>query len=356
MPVITSGAKVLVTGADGFISIWLIRTLLEQGYVVRGTVHSLERSSFLVDMFKSHDDKFELVAVEDITRSDDAFDESVKGVDAIIHAVSPVIVTFDVDDPNELIEPAVNGTVGILRSAVKNGPGVRRVVVLASTGSIYRESNELVVLNEKDWNDSGVIERVEQLGRSASSLDKYRAATTLAEKAAWAFYHERQSQLNWDLVVIHAPFAFGPPLAPVSTPAELNLSIKVWYYCVVDPQTSEKRLLESNKSWVDVRDLVLATAKSLVVPEAGGERMIISAGSNVWQDWIDVANSLSPSPIPSHAPGTNKALPKGRPEGKHVKHTVQYDASKAQRILAPQYRSMDETVRDMLADFERRRW
>jgi hypothetical protein len=71
---------------------------------------------------------------------------------------------------------------------------------------------------------------------------------------------------------------------------------------------------------------------------------------------VDVANSLSPSPIPSHAPGTNKALPKGRPEGKYVKHIVEYDASKAQRILALQYRGMDETARDMLADFERRGW
>ncbi|KAM6493008.1 hypothetical protein JOM56_011142 [Amanita muscaria] len=173
---------------------------------------------------------------------------------------------------------------------------------------------------------------------------------------AWAFYHECQSQLNWDLVVIHPPYVFGPTLAPISTPAELNLSIKVWYYGVVDPQTSEERLLESNKSWVDVRDLVLATAKSLVVPEAGGERMIVKAGSNVWQDWIDVANSLSPSPIPSRAPGTNNALPKGRPEGKHVKHTMEFDSSKAQRILALQYRSMDATARDMLADFERRGW
>ncbi|KIL64303.1 hypothetical protein M378DRAFT_24585 [Amanita muscaria Koide BX008] len=335
MPIIASGAKVLVTGANGFIAIWLIRTLLEQGYVVRGTVRSLERSSFLVDMFKSHGDKFELVVVEDITK-DNAFDESVKGVDAIIHAASPV--TFDADDPNELIEPAVNGTVGILKSAVKNGPGVRRIIVLASISSIVRESNELVVLNEKDWND-GAIEQVERLGRPT-----------------WTFYHERQSQLSWDLVVIHPPVVFGPTLAPVSTPAELNLSIKLWYYGVVDPQTSEQRLLETNKSWVDVRDLVLATAKSLVVPEAGGERILVKAGSNVWQDWIDVANSLSPSPIPTHAPGTNKALPKGRPEGKHVKHIVEYDVSKAQRILAPQYRSMDETARDMLADFERRRW
>ena len=148
----------------------------------------------------------------------------------------------------------------------------------------------------------------------------------------------------------------------------------MWYYGVVDPQTSEKRLLDSNISWVDVRDLALATARSLAVPEAGGERIIVKAGETVWQDWsmffhlfgrdllilmghiVDVANSLSPSPIPSHAPGTNKALPKGRPEGKHIKHTVEYDASKAQRILAVHYRAMGVTARDMFADFERRGW
>ena len=56
-----------------------------------------------------------------------------------------------------------------------------RIIVIASEASINRESNELVVLNEKDWND-GAIERVEQLGRSASGLDKYKAAKTLAEK------------------------------------------------------------------------------------------------------------------------------------------------------------------------------
>jgi nucleoside-diphosphate-sugar epimerase len=47
-----------------------------------------------------------------------SFDEVVKGVDAVVHTASPF--HFKVKHPNELIEPAINGTVGVLRSIKKN--------------------------------------------------------------------------------------------------------------------------------------------------------------------------------------------------------------------------------------------
>lgn len=68
MPVVAPGSKILVTGANGFIAVWLVRSLLEQGFEVRGTVRSKQKSAFLVDMFKSYGNKFELVVVEDITK------------------------------------------------------------------------------------------------------------------------------------------------------------------------------------------------------------------------------------------------------------------------------------------------
>ena len=72
---------------------------------------------------------------------------------------------------------------------------------------------------------------------------------------------------------------------------------------------------------------------------------------------VDVANALSPSPIPSHAPGSDRALPIGNPgEGRNAINRVKYDTSKAERILRPVYRTMEETARDILADFERRGW
>jgi len=36
---------------------------------------------------------------------------------------------MNADDPSEMIQPAVDGTVGILKSALKNGKDVRRVVM-----------------------------------------------------------------------------------------------------------------------------------------------------------------------------------------------------------------------------------
>lgn len=69
---------------------------------------------------------------------------------------------------------------------------------------------------------------------------------------------------------------------------------------------------------------------------------------------VDTANSLSPSPIPSHTD-----LPKGDPgAGKRLPPMISFDTSKASRILGPElkYHSMDETTRDALEDFERRGW
>jgi nucleoside-diphosphate-sugar epimerase len=81
-------AKVLVTGANGYLATWVTKKYLEAGYSVRGTVRSLSKSAFLTNKFARHGDRFELVVVQDITK-DGAFDEAVKGVDAIAHTASP---------------------------------------------------------------------------------------------------------------------------------------------------------------------------------------------------------------------------------------------------------------------------
>ena len=90
MPAVAAPAKILVTGANGFIAVWLVQDLLENGYTVRGTVRSESKGQHLLQKFKSFVDagKFELVIVPDIT-APGAFNEVVKGVDAIEHTASP---------------------------------------------------------------------------------------------------------------------------------------------------------------------------------------------------------------------------------------------------------------------------
>ena len=69
MPTIVRGDKVLVSGANGYIPIWITRTLLERGYSVRGTVRIASKGEFMKEYFASlgYGDKFEFVVVEDIT-------------------------------------------------------------------------------------------------------------------------------------------------------------------------------------------------------------------------------------------------------------------------------------------------
>jgi nucleoside-diphosphate-sugar epimerase len=66
MPTVQPPAKVLVSGANGFIAIWVIKALLDQGYAVRGTVRSLEKGNHLKKVFEKNGDKLEIVVVRDI--------------------------------------------------------------------------------------------------------------------------------------------------------------------------------------------------------------------------------------------------------------------------------------------------
>ena len=59
---------VLVTGANGYIAMWIIHTLLEKGYAVRGAVRSVEKGERLKEQFSSWGTKCEWVVVEDITK------------------------------------------------------------------------------------------------------------------------------------------------------------------------------------------------------------------------------------------------------------------------------------------------
>ena len=70
MPSVSKGSKVLVSGANGYVAMWVLRTLLERGFTVRGTVRSEDKAKFLMEYFKSlgYRDKLEVVVVDDIEK------------------------------------------------------------------------------------------------------------------------------------------------------------------------------------------------------------------------------------------------------------------------------------------------
>ncbi|KAI1784436.1 hypothetical protein LXA43DRAFT_955084 [Ganoderma leucocontextum] len=48
MPALSASEKVLVTGANGFIGLWLIRLLLDRGYSIRAAVRSADKGEVLL--------------------------------------------------------------------------------------------------------------------------------------------------------------------------------------------------------------------------------------------------------------------------------------------------------------------
>ncbi|KAI0078018.1 NAD(P)-binding protein [Panus rudis PR-1116 ss-1] len=341
MPAVPSG-KVLVSGANGFVATWVIKTLLEQGYSVRGTVRSQSKIPHLLKVFGSYRDKVEFVVVDDMTRAG-AFDEHVKDVDAIEHTASPVHFMFE--DPNEYIRPAVQGTVHILESALKYGSKVKRVVVTASVACVVTLGlPELRTFTENDWNE-GSIKEVEEKGKAAHPMHKYCTSKTLAEKAAWEFVEKHQKEIEWDLVTIMPPHIFGPVIHEVHEPSALNASMDGWYRHVLKEVGREEPHTNQGGSWVDVRDVAEAHVLSLQNEAAGGNRFIVNSGLYKGRDFINIAHSLDPSVPKLEADDTG-----------YKAENVMYDSTKSKEVLGLRYRTMEETTKDILDDFKAKGW
>jgi len=101
-------------------------------------------------------DKLDFAIVEDIA-VEGAFEKAVVSdppFEAVIHTASPF--HFNVTDvQKELLDPAIIGTTGILKSIKKSAPSVKRVVITSSFASIldpYKGNNPGYEYSEKDWN------------------------------------------------------------------------------------------------------------------------------------------------------------------------------------------------------------
>ena len=90
------------------------------------------------------------------------------------------------DDHDEIIVPAVSGTIAVLCAAQRSGT-VRRVVITGSVTALIESDSKPRVFNEDGWNNLAAFKEVETRGCDASSYDKYSATKTLQERAVWEF-------------------------------------------------------------------------------------------------------------------------------------------------------------------------
>lgn len=263
----SSSSPILVTGASGFVAIHTIVQLLEQGYHVRGTLRTASREAEVretISKYVQANDRFEILLAD--LEQDAGWNETMKDVDIVLHVASPFPL-FEPKHEDELIIPAVQGTLRVLRAAHK--AKVKRVVQISSVAAVTAgHSGENRTFTEADWSDTG------------KNIGAYQKSKTLAERAAWDFINGAENTNKLEMVAINPPVILGPvPNKDFPTSAELVRTFLLGQVPGVGPIKMDV---------VDVRDVASAIILAMQTPEAAGNRFLVPAGMVWLKDITDI--------------------------------------------------------------------
>ena len=276
-------ARVLVTGAPGFIAGHVILQLLDAGHEVYGTARSASRAAPLNRVLSDYAGRpVEIGIVEADLNSDKGWAEAVAGMDYVQHVASPFLAVMP-KDPDELIRPARDGALRVLKAA--KAAGVKRVVLTSSMAAIaygWGDSRPNP-LTEEHWSDPGNL----------SDNTAYTRSKTIAERAAWDYVNGEGAGL--ELSVINPSAVLGPAMS-----ADVSTSLQIITQLMTGKAPASPRV---GFCVVDVRDVADAHLKAMTVPAAAGERFL-AAGRFMWMK--DVADVLR-----ENFPDYQRKLPKG---------------------------------------------
>ncbi|CAL5381872.1 unnamed protein product [Camellia sinensis] len=356
------GKVACVTGASGYIASWLVKLLLLRGYTVRASVRNPTeyiKSNFdpqaslilclgfdepfpngplyhlLVDDPKKTEHLLALDGAKERLHlfqadllEEGSFDPIVDGCEGVFHTASPV--HFSVSDPQaELIDPALKGTVNVLRSCAKV-PSIKRVVLTSSMAAVMCNQKMLTpgLHMDETWFSDPLFCKESKLSK------------TLAEEAAWKFAKEN----GIDLTVINPGWVIGPLLQPtlnatvevvlnvineckkkeqeeegaggVEGEEEENLSLQIVFFEMATSRFGKmsentghakimaqgflimpkgaKSFLNASYRWVDVRDVANAHIQAFEIPSASGRYCVVNRVAH-FSEVVKILRELYPA-------------------------------------------------------------
>jgi dihydroflavonol-4-reductase len=270
---------VTVTGANGFVASHIIKLLLEKGYTVHGTVRSLANKNKFDFLYKlPHASTTNLKLFEADLSQVGSYDEAIKDSTIVFHTASPVVLSAE-NPQRDIIDPAIDGTLTVLRSAAKS-PTVKRVVITGSGAALYdplTPNIEQVVFNETHWNTDSSAER-----------NPYNASKVAAEKAAWAYIEKNKRDISFDLVFILPTFVVGPVLQD-STTSQLNVSSDLFLNFIKSARDGNP-IDNSYLPLIDVKDLAHIHLLAGTTEQVSNQRII---AHNVTHNIVELIEKLS---------------------------------------------------------------
>lgn len=262
-----SKPTVLLTGVSGFIAKHCAVELLNAGYGVRGTVRSLQRSGAVKETIQKHAPVTRLEFAEADLESDAGWNEAVAGCTHVLHLASP-FPTMQPRDEQDLIRPAVQGTLRVMRAAAA-ARAVRIVQTSSVAAVMYGHARDRTApFTESDWT------QVESPGVTA-----YGRSKTLAERAAREFMQQERPAMHYSSV--NPGLVLGPALdRDIGASAEIvQMFLKGKY-----PGAPRMKI-----PCIDVRDVARMHRLALEVDAPSGGRYLGSAAC-LWM--IEIAAAI----------------------------------------------------------------
>lgn len=323
--------RVLVTGGTGYLGGWCIADALRRGYAVRTTVRNVAKADAVrAAIGGAGVDASGLEVVAADLSKDDGWDAAMAGVDFVLHVASP-ISPEGVKRADDYVRPAVDGTLRVLKAAVK--AGVKRVVMTSSCAACApSDVSREVTSDETVWSDP-----------NKQAKDWYRLSKTLAERAAWDFMRAEGGTTEFATILPAA--IFGPVLGKESRSSVIVIERLVTGNMPGIPNFGVRV--------VDVRDTAALHLLAMTMPQAAGERFVAS-GKFMWMR--EVADALRDGLGARGAKVQKKNVPdlairfgalfnaQLKPMALLLGRRVSYSSAKAERVLGWKRHREEDTV------------
>ena len=265
----SSSKLVLITGGSSFVGLHAIHQAIQQSYRVRTTIRSESKKELILTALKEYDgslsyDKLEFVHADLL--KDEGWNEAAGGVDFVLHIASP-FPGSDPKDENDLIIPARDGTLRVLKAA-KGSSTCKRVVVTSSVAAVAYGTKEpsgggSANYTEKDWTNV-----------NGPGVSAYVKSKTLAEEAAWKYVREGEGKGSLELSVVNPVGIFGPPIRAQDDSTTCNI--------IKDMLNGKFPLVPKiGFGIVDVRDVASLLLLAMTKAEANGERYICNGDTRI---------------------------------------------------------------------------
>ncbi|KAL6904085.1 hypothetical protein GGI43DRAFT_310182 [Trichoderma evansii] len=309
----------------------VLTLLLEAGYKVRAAVRhqsGFDRISKLKPV-APYASELTGVVVPDITVPG-AYDEAVKGVDYIVHVASPLASNAPpgADHDTYLIQPAIQGTVGILESANKT-TGIKRVVI---TGSILSIVTPQQLGSGQYINEESRTPTIH--GPFENLFNAYGASKSAAFNKAKEFIAEKKPP--FDLIHIFPLFVLGRD----ETVTDAEQIVKGTNNMLMGPLLGTPRPTPIAGAPVHVDDVARLHVLSLD-PKVEGNQDFLAGSHHLEQfDWRKSADIIK------------KHFPQAAAEGlfnfetveKLVTLKTQVDGTKAEKVFGFKAKGFEEQV------------